>query len=105
MKLKIRYENEYQTIELDEQATNDLWVSLSIDEDEEALSQEDKEQKIQEHFEEKFNRPEYNSWHKHDRHTGVAKMRNKEGEVEVNTEEAVMTKAVDPSIYTKDFEP
>ena len=31
MKLKIRYENEFQTIELDAKATDEMWVSLSLD--------------------------------------------------------------------------
>ena len=33
MKLKIRYENEFQTIELDEKATEEMWVTLSIEND------------------------------------------------------------------------
>lgn len=66
MKLKIRYEDTYQTIELDAEAEERLWVSLSLEEEE--LSQEDKEARIQEAWEEQFNRPEYNSWHKFHRH-------------------------------------
>lgn len=31
MKLKIRYENEIQTIELDAKATEEMWVSLSLE--------------------------------------------------------------------------
>ena len=30
MRLKIRYENEYQTVVLDAEATEELWVSLSL---------------------------------------------------------------------------
>lgn len=66
MKLKVRYENEYQTIELDDEAAEKLWVSLLI-EDEEGLTKEEKESRIQEAFEEKFNRPEYNNWHRWNR--------------------------------------
>ena len=41
MKLKIRYENEIQTIELDAKATEEMWVSLSLEG--EGLSQKEKE--------------------------------------------------------------
>ena len=67
MKLKIRYEQEFQTIELDTEATKQLWVSLSL-EDEEGLSNEEREQRIQDAFDEQFNKPEYNIWHRETRH-------------------------------------
>lgn len=44
MKLKIRYENEYQTITLDAETTEELWVSLSLEG--EGLSQEEREKLI-----------------------------------------------------------
>ncbi len=66
MKLKIRYENEYQTIELDEKSTRELWVSLGFEDEE--PEQEGKERLIQDAFEEKYNRPEYNIWHRETRH-------------------------------------
>lgn len=67
MKLKIRYEQEFQTIELDTEATKQLWVSLSL-EDEEGLSEEEREQRIQDAFDEQFNKPEYNIWHRETHH-------------------------------------
>lgn len=67
MKLKIRYEQEYQTIELDTEATEQLWVSLSLDEGE-GLSDEEREQRIQDAFNEEYNKPEYNCWHRETRH-------------------------------------
>ena len=67
MKLKIRYENAYQVIELTEEDTDKLWVSLSLEGEE--LSQDEKEQRIQEAWEKRFNRPDYNCWHRHTRHT------------------------------------
>ena len=100
MKIRIRYENEYQTLEV-ENMELEKWLSISISEEE---SQEDYEKRIQEENEERFKRPDYNSWHKRDRHTGVAKMKNKEGVVEINTEEAIMAKAVDKSVFTKDID-
>ena len=66
MKLKIRYENEYQTIELDTEEMKKMWVSLSLEG--EGLSQEEQESRIQEAFEEQYNKPEYNSWHRETRH-------------------------------------
>lgn len=100
MKIKIRYENEYQTLEV-ENMELEKWLNISISEEE---SQEDYEKRIQDVIEERFNRPDYNSWHKHDRHTGNAKMKNKEGFIEVNTEEAIMTKAIDQSVFTRDID-
>lgn len=67
MKLKIRYENEFQTIELDEKATEEMWVTLSIETDS-AVTQEQKEQLIQEKWDEQFNRLEYNVYHRETRH-------------------------------------
>lgn len=100
MKIKIRYENEYQTLEV-ENMELERWLNISISEEE---SQEDYEKRIQDVIEERFNRPDYNNWHKHDRHTGNAKMRNKEGVVEVNTDEAIMARAIDKSVFTKDID-
>lgn len=67
MKLKIRYEKEFQTIELDTEAAEQLWVSLSL-ENEEELSDEERKQRIQDAFDEQFNKPEYNIWHRETRH-------------------------------------
>lgn len=66
MKLRVRYENEFQTIELDSEATRQMWVSLSLEG--EGLSDEETENRIQEAFDEQYNRPEYNVWHKETRH-------------------------------------
>lgn len=67
MKLKIRYENEFQTIELDAKATEEMWVTLSIETDG-AVTQEEKEQLIQDKWDEQFNKPEYNVYHRETRH-------------------------------------
>ena len=47
MKIKIRYENEYQTLEV-ENVELERWLNISISENE---SQEDYEQRIQEEIE------------------------------------------------------
>ena len=100
MKIKIRYENEYQTLEV-ENVELERWLNISISENE---SQEDYEQRIQDVIEERFNRPDYNSWHKHDRHTGNAYMKSKDGTVEVNTEDAIMYRAADKSAFTSSID-
>lgn len=103
MKLKIRYEDEFQIIELDAEATEKMWVSLSLECDDD-MTQEEKEERIQTEWNEQFNKPEYNIYHKETRHLGDAVFRNKEGVVEVNTDEALSRKAADDSIFTKDMD-
>ena len=100
MKIKMRYENKYQTLEV-ETAEMGKWLNISISDDE---SQEDYEKRIQEEIDATYNRPDYNSWHKHNRHSGDAIFKNKDGKVEVNTEEAIKEKAVDESVYTECIE-
>ena len=95
MKIKIRYENEYQTLEV-ENMELEKWLNISISEEE---SQEDYEKRIQDVIEGRFNRPDYNRWHKNDRHTGSAYMKSKDGTVEVNTEETIMFRAADKSAF------
>lgn len=78
MKLQIRYEDKFQTIELDAETTEQLWVSLSLED--EGLSQEEREQRIQEEWERQYNRPEYNVWHRETRHIdGNPKRRRMDG--------------------------
>ncbi len=62
MVVKLRYDNEYQTIELDDAAAETMWVSLSLEG--EGLSEE----RLQEAVDETFNKPEYNNWHTFWRH-------------------------------------
>lgn len=69
MKIKMRYDNTYQTLEVD---TDEMWVSLSL-ESGASFTQEEKEQLIQNEVEERYNKPEYNNWHKMDRHRGDPK--------------------------------
>ena len=90
MKIKIRYENEYQTLEV-ENMELEKWLNIY-------------EKRIQDVIEERFNRPDYNSWHKYDRHTGNAYMKSKDGTVEVNTEEAIMFRAADKSAFNISIE-
>lgn len=102
MKLKIRYENAYQTIELDEEATKELWVSLGFEDEE--PEQEEKERLIQDAFEERYNKPEYNNWHKFDRHRGFSKAQpGKDGsEDDIDSSEPLMDEVADDRIFRKD---
>lgn len=92
MKLKIRYENEFQTIELDAKAIEEMWVSLSIEADED-MTQEEKENIIQEAFEERFNKPEYNNWHKFNRHRGNLKKQFRQDDEEGDESDGIDTVA------------
>ncbi len=65
MKIKIRYNNEFQKLEVDR---DEMWVSLSLGSTE-GLTDSEMEKRIQDKFDEMFNRPEYNNWHRNDRHT------------------------------------
>lgn len=67
MKLKIRYENEFQTIELDAKATEEMWLTLSVEANE-AMTQEEKEKLIQKEWDKQFNKAEYNIYHRETRH-------------------------------------
>ena len=100
MKIKIRYENEYQTLEV-ENMELEKWLNISISEEE---SQEVYEKRVQDVIEERFNRPDYNSWHKYDRHTGNAYMKSKDGTVEVNTEEVIMFRAADKTAFNSSID-
>ena len=102
IKLKIRYDTSYQTLELDEQATEQLWVSLDLDG--EGLTQEERETLIQRTFEERFNKPEYNSWHKYDRHSGETKAKpgKDDAEDEVDPAEPLMDEVADDRIFRRD---
>ena len=101
MKLKIRYENEYQTIVLNEQDTEAMWVSLSLEG--EGLSDSEREQKIQEAFDIQYNRPEYNSWHKFDRHRGYSRAQSSADDAEDDSEasEPLMSEVADDRILLK----
>ena len=102
MKLKVRYDNGFQTLELDAEATEQLWISLSLEGD--GLSQQEREQLIQDEWEERFNKPDYNSWHKFDRHRGYSKAQpgKDEDDEDVDTSEPLMKEVMDDRIFRRD---
>jgi len=100
MRLSVRYENKFQTIELSEKEVEEMWISLSIEGD--VFPKSHKEQLIQNAFNEKFNRQEYNNWHKFDRHWGYSKAKpNEEGEG-IDTSEPLMKEVADDRVFRKD---
>ena len=103
MILKVRYENECRTIELDDAATEELWVTLSL-EGEDNLTKDDKEKLIQEAWEEEFNKPDYNNWHKFNRHRGYSKTQSRKDDDgdDVDTDEPLMRETADDRIFRRD---
>lgn len=65
MKLAVRYDNQKQTIEVDRDEMK-AWLKIGVTPD---MTIADEEKAINKRFNELFNRPDYNSWHKFDRHT------------------------------------
>ena len=100
MKLKVRYDESVQTIDLDAKAMEELWVSLSLDG--EGLAQGEKEQMIQDAFDVQYNRPDYNCWHKFWRHHGESKAKPGDEEDEADTSEPLMSEVADDRIFRKD---
>ena len=97
MRLSIRYENQFQSIELNEEETQEMWVSLSLEGE-----NLEKEKLIQKTFDEKFNKPEYNIWHRETRHLTTPKKRfNADGD-EYDTSEPLMKEVADKRIFRKD---
>jgi arylsulfatase A-like enzyme len=100
MRLSVRYENKFQTIELSEKEVEEMWISLSLEGEE--VPKSHKEQLIQNAFNEEYNKPEYNNWHKFDRHWGYSKAKpNDEGE-EIDTSEPLMKEVADDRVFRKD---
>lgn len=102
MKLEVRYDNTVQTIDLDAAATEALWVSLSLDG--EGLSQSEREMMIQDEWNEQYNKPDYNNWHKFWRHHGDSKAQpgKDEAEDEVDTSEPMMKEVMDDRVFRQD---
>lgn len=102
MKLEVRYDNTVQTIDLDAAATEALWVSLSLDG--EGLSQSEREKMIQDEWNEQYNKPDYNNWHKFWRHHGDSKAQPGKDDTEddVDTSEPMMKEVTDDRVFRQD---
>ena len=101
MEIKVRYDNQKQILELDEAATDELWVCLSLGSSA-GMTEEEKRQTLQEAVDEYLNKPEYNSWHKFDRHRGESKAKPEDGEEDLDTSEPLMSEVADDRIFRKD---
>lgn len=98
MKLKLRYEKEFATFELN---LSDIkgWLNIDLQPDE---SEEEFEKRVQEEVDKEYNRPEYNVMHKQERHKGFAVSTKDENGEETGDFEPSMSEVVDPSIFLKD---
>ena len=98
MKLNVRYDDIWEVLELDDKDTEKLWISLSLEDEE--LTEEEKESRIQEAFDEQYNRPEYNVFHRETRHLGFSRSRN-DG-VETNASEPNPKRVKDKSVFSRE---
>lgn len=98
MRIKIRYEKEFTTFELN---LSDIkgWLNIDLQQDE---SEEEFAKRAQEEVDKEYNRPEYNIMHKQERHKGFAISTKDENGEETGDFEPSMSEVMDPSIFLKD---
>lgn len=98
MKIKIRYEKEFTTFELN---LSDIkgWLNIDLQPDE---SEEEFAKRAQEEVNKEYNRPEYNIMHKQERHKGFSISTKDENGEETGDFEPSMSEVVDPYIFLKD---
>lgn len=101
MELKIRFDNTVQVLELDDATTDQLWLTLSLEDEADGA---EREKKIQEAWEEQFNKPEYRNWRKHNRHIGYSRaMPGREDmEEDIDGSEPMMSEVRDDRIFRQD---
>lgn len=98
MKIKIRYEKEFTTFELNLSEIKG-WLNIDLLPDE---SEEEFEKRVQEEVNKEYNRPEYNIMHKQERHKGFSISTKDENGEETGDFEPSMSEVVDPYIFLKD---
>ena len=98
MKIKIRYEKEFTTFELNLSEIKG-WLNIDLLPDE---SEEEFEKRAQEEVDKEYNRPEYNVMHKQERHKGFTISTKDEDGEKTGDFEPSMSEVVDPSIFLKD---
>ena len=98
MKLKLRYERNFTTFELN---LSDIkgWLNIDLQPDE---SEEEFAKRAQEEVDKEYNRPEYDIMHKQERHKGFSISTKDENGEETGDFEPSMNEVVDPSIFLKD---
>ena len=98
MKIKIRYEKEFTTFELNLSEIKG-WLNIDLLPDE---SEEEFEKRAQEEVNKEYIRLEYNVMHKQERHKGFAvSTKDEEGE-ETGDFESSKSEVVSPSLFLKD---
>lgn len=98
MKIKLRYEKEFTTFELNLSEIKG-WLNIDLQTDE---SEEEFEKRAQEEVDKEYNRPEYNVMHKQERHKGFAIYTKDENGEETGNFEPSMSEVEDSSIFLKD---
>lgn len=98
MKIKLRYEKEFTTFELNLSEIKG-WLNIDLQPDE---SEEEFEKRAQEEVNKEYNRPEYNVMHRQERHKGFAISTKDEDGEETGDFEPSMSEVMDPSIFLKD---
>lgn len=99
MKLKVRYDEELQILELNTEDIDKLWISLSLEDEE--LTQEDKEIRIQEAFDAQYNKPEYNTMHQFDRNRGYSRAKPDRDDA-FDATDPLLSEVRDPGVFWKD---
>ena len=94
----MRYDDIWEVLELNDKDTEKLWISLSLEDEE--LTEEEKESRIQEAFDEQYNRPEYNIFHRETRHLGFSRSRNDGGAADASEPNPKRVK--DKSIFSRE---
>jgi hypothetical protein len=96
MKLRVRYENIFEIIEVD---LDDMksWLNINIEDN---VNIKEIERQIQEEFDKQFNKPEYNNLHKFQRHRGFSKASDELDEID--TSEPLIDEVKDARIFFKD---
>ncbi|MFM1524789.1 MULTISPECIES: hypothetical protein [Helcococcus] len=92
--LIIRYENTKQEVLVDMEEMKDF---LNVD----LVDDEDLQEKIQEEFNKEFNRPEYNNWHKFNRHRGYSKKKADSETGILESYEPLIEEILDERIFNK----
>ncbi|MGP1555289.1 MAG: hypothetical protein ACTTG9_04990 [Dialister pneumosintes] len=98
MKIKIRYEKEFTTFELN---LSDIkgWLNIDLLPDE---SEEEFAKRAQEEVDKEYNRPEYNVMHRQERHKGFAITTKGEKGEETGDFEPSMSEVMDPFVFLED---
>ncbi len=95
MKIKISYDNEKQTLEV---GRDEMWGFLSLG-NSDGMTTTEMERRIQDRFDELFNHPEYNNWHRHSRHTtGTAAPKRLDGKGYVQVSDEASNEPQDNTI-------